>query len=128
MRTVTKVLLALNGVALLFIVLWLLVGGGGRGYFAGGAAAEVDGILLMFLALFNLTFLVAAFFMLPRSDPSAGEAAVREALTKDVFPNEQRFRSVLRTWSLWALCLNGALILFVGLWLLINSGRWGYFQ
>jgi hypothetical protein len=49
MRTLTKILLTLNGVSLLFIVLWLLVGGGERGYFGGGAAAEVDGILLTFI-------------------------------------------------------------------------------
>jgi hypothetical protein len=128
MRTITKGLLALNGVLLLFIVLWLLVGGGNRGYFGGGAATEVDGVLLLFLGLFNLAFLVAVFFALPGPAASRAGAAVQETLSQEVFQGEQRFRGILRTWSLWALCINGALILFVGLWLLVSSGRWGYFQ
>jgi hypothetical protein len=122
MRTITKILLGMNGVALLFIVLWLLVGGGQRGYFGGGAAGEVDGILLLFLALFNLAFLASVLFVLP------GSGSLQTALGQDVFLSEQRCHAALRTWSLWALCINGVLILFVGLWLLIRSGRWSYFQ
>jgi hypothetical protein len=125
MRTITKILLGLNGVALLFIVLWLLVGGGGRGYFGGGASTEVDGILLMFLGLFNLAFLVSVLFVLPGGDTLQ---AAQAALSQDVFLSEQRCHAALRSWALWALSINGVLILFVGLWLLINSGRWSYFQ
>jgi hypothetical protein len=126
-RTITKVLLGLNGVLLLFIVLWLLVGGGNRGYFGGGAATEVDGVLLLFLGAFNVLYLAAVFFALPGPAPAPAQAAVQQTLSHDVFQGEQRFHGVLRSWSLWALCINGVLILFVGLWLLVSSGRWGYF-
>jgi hypothetical protein len=128
MRSITKALLALNGVALLFIVLWLLVGGGsGRGYFGGGAAGEVDGVLLLLLALFNLSFLAAVLFVLPGWAAQKVQSAVQESLP-EATRNEQAIRSILRTWSVWALVINGLLVLFVCLWLLINSGRWGYFQ
>ena len=49
MRFITKALLILNVVFLAFVLLWLLVGGSNRGYYGGGAASEVDGILLMCL-------------------------------------------------------------------------------
>jgi hypothetical protein len=122
MRSITKILLVLNGIALLFILLWLLVGGGNRGYFGGGAAGEVDGILLMFLALFNLGFLFTIFLFVLGASPGQADAAVGGMVS------QERFRSALRTWSLWGLAINGVVILFVGLWLLINSGRWTYFQ
>ncbi len=131
MRTITKILLGLNGVSLLFIALWLLVGGGDRGYFrggGGGAASEVDGILLMFLGVFNLAFLLAVLLVLPGPHTVGTQAAVQEVLHQEIVLAEERFGSALRTWSLWALCINGVLVLFVGLWLMINSGRWSYFQ
>lgn len=34
----------------------------------------------------------------------------------------------MRTITKAALLINGVLLLFVALWLLVNSGRWGYFQ
>jgi hypothetical protein len=133
MRRLTKILLALNGVSLLFIVLWLLVGGGSRGYFrggggGGGAATEVDGILLMVLGLFNLAFLLAVLLVLPGPNAARVQAAVQEALNQEGGQGEERFHAALRSWSVWALAINGVLVLFVGLWLLINSGRWDYFQ
>src|SRR5262249_23686385 len=109
-------------------VLWLLVGGGNRGYFGGGAATEGDGVLLLFLGAFNVVYLAAVFFALPAPAPGKAEVAVQQALSHEVVQGEQRFRCVLRSWSLWALCINGVLILFVGLWLLVSSGRWGYFR
>jgi hypothetical protein len=128
MRRLTKILLALNGASLLFIVLWLLVGGSGRGYFAGGAATEVDGILLMVLGLFNVSFLLAVLIALPGPHSAQVQAAMQEALNQNTEPGEEHFCSALRTWSGWALSINGVLILFVGLWLVVNSGRWNYFQ
>jgi hypothetical protein len=131
MRTITKTLLALNGVSLMFIVLWLLVGGGGRGYFrggSGGAATEVDGILLMMLGLFNLAFLLAVLLVLPGPNAPLVQAAVGKTLGQEVVHGDEPFHKALRSWSLWALSINGVLILFVGLWLLVNSGRWSYFQ
>jgi hypothetical protein len=128
MRRITKILLILNGLLLVFIVLWLLVGGGQRGYFRGGALPEVDGILLMLLGLFNLAFLLAVFLLLPGPNAARVQAAVQEAMSQDAVQAEKRFRSVMRTWSLWGLSINGALILFLALWLLVNSGRWNYFQ
>jgi hypothetical protein len=128
MRTVTKILLTLNGLSLLFIVLWLLVGGGQRGYFRGGATAEVDGILLMLLGLFNLAFLLAVFLVLPGLNTARLQAVLQEAVSLDAVQAEVRYHSVLRTWSLWGLSINGVLILFLALWLLVNSGRRNYFQ
>jgi hypothetical protein len=145
MRSITKFLLALNGVSLLFIVLWLLVGGGQRGYFGGGGASEVDGVLLLFLGLFNISFLAAVLFVLPApsstepapvqaavghgpGQPAFQDAVVGEMLNQQVASHMSSARSLLRKWSQWALCVNGVLILFVGLWLLVSSGRWGYFQ
>ncbi len=128
MRTINKVLLVLNGGMLLFIGLWLLVGGSNRGYYGGGATSEVDGILLLFLALFNLAYLVAAFFILSRPSRQQAQALASEALGQQVSPNVDVVQSLLRTWSLWALIINGVLVLFVGLWLLISTGRREYFQ
>jgi hypothetical protein len=121
-------LLALNGGVLLFIILWLLVGGSGRGYFAGGAATEVDGILLMLLALFNVGFLVTVFLTLPSTTPSPATADGMPALVTESWEDQARFRGFLRTWSKWALVVNGVLFLFVALWLLVSSDRLQYFQ
>ena len=51
LRTITKYLLIINVVLLALVALWLQVGGSNRSSFGGGAASEVDGILLLFLAL-----------------------------------------------------------------------------
>jgi hypothetical protein len=120
MRFITKALLILNVVFLAFVVLWLLVGGSGRGYYGGGAATEVDGILLMSLAAFNVLFLLATFLALPGS--SLGKTA------EELAAGEVRWRELLRGWAQWALVINGVVILFVGLWLLVSSGRWNYFR
>jgi hypothetical protein len=112
----------------LFIFLWLLVGGGSRGYFGGGAASEVDGIFLMFLALFNVTFLASVFVILSPSTRAAVEKEAGEALTQPALEDEERLNRMLRSAALWALVINGVLILFVGMWLAIHSDRWGYFQ
>jgi hypothetical protein len=129
MRTITKALLILNGVLLLFIVLWLLVGGGrGYGYYGGGAATEVDGVLVMVLAVFNLSFLATVYVLLPRGANRQVENVAHEVLARDVALQEQRFHGVLRSWSSWGLVVNGVLILFVGLYLLMNSERWDYFR
>src|SRR5262249_5883342 len=100
--------------------LWLLVGGSRRGYYGGGAASEVDGILLMCLAAFNVLFLLAAFLALPGS--SLGKTA------EEIAVGEVRCRRLLRRWAESALVMNGVVILFVALWLLVNSDRWGYFR
>jgi hypothetical protein len=127
MRSLTKYLLILNAVVLAFVVLWLLVGGS-RGYYGGGAAAEVDGIALLFLALFNVAYLATVFLLLP--GPTAGKAvaAAKEVLTTDVTPGDESCRKLVRSWSQWALLINGVVILFIGLWLLLRTDRWNYFQ
>jgi hypothetical protein len=127
MRTLTKALLVLNLLLLAFIGLWLLVGGSNRGYFGGGAASEVDGILLLFLSLFNVAFLVTVLLTLSSSSPVVAKAAA-EVAGDNVFRDDAGLRKVMRSWSLWALTVNGALILFVGLWLLVSADRRGYFQ
>jgi hypothetical protein len=125
MRSLTKYLLILNACVLAFIVLWLLVGGS-RSYYGGGAAAEVDGIALLFLALFNVAYLATVFVTLPGAGQTA--AAAKEVLTTDVARGDESWRTLVRGWSQWALLINGALILFIGLWLLLKTGRWTYFQ
>jgi hypothetical protein len=123
MRAINKYLLILNAVVLLFIVLWLLVGGSRRGYYGGGAASEVDGILLLILSVFNVAYLTTVFVVLAQST----RARAGEVLGEEVFRDEDRLRLFMRGWSQWALIINGVLILFVGLWLLVSSGRWNYF-
>jgi hypothetical protein len=134
MRNITKVLLMFNGLTLLVIVLWLLVGGSRRGYFGGGAAGEVDGILVLFLGAFNVAYLVTVLLVLgshaaqmeqARARADAGDAGWLD----EVLRRQQGVRGFLYNWSLYALAGNGLVILFIGLYLLLNSsGRWDYFQ
>jgi hypothetical protein len=56
------------------------------------------------------------------------EKSADELVGQNVFQDDARLRGVMRSWSLWALAINGALIAFVGLWLLVSSDRRGYFQ
>jgi hypothetical protein len=126
MRTFTKYLLILNTLVLAFVVLWLLVGGS-RSYFGGRAAAEVDGIALILLALFNVAYLVTVLLLL--SGPTAGTSALaaKEALLTDVTRGDHEGRHLVRTWSKWALLINGVVILFIGLWLLLRTDRLNHF-
>jgi hypothetical protein len=132
MRAITRAVLILNLALLLFIVLWLLVGGSNRGHQGGGAASEVDGILLLFLSLFNVAYVTAVAVVTSWPAP-AREAAVGQVLGSpgagsELQETNQGTRRLLRSWSLWALTVNGVLILFVGLWLLISTDRWNRFQ
>jgi hypothetical protein len=89
----------------------------------------VDGILLLFLALFNVSFLVAALFVLSQSaqgKPLPPETA--DVLNKSPAEAETTVYTLMRKWARWGLAVNGLLLLFVGLWLLMNSNRWGYCQ
>src|SRR5262245_36567882 len=128
MRFLTRCLLLLNGLLLVFVVLWLLVGGGNRSYFGGGAASEVDGILLMALSLFNVAFLTAVYFAIA---PAARKAAQKQALDvvgRDPLEDHAATYRFLCGWCKWALVVNGLLILFTGIYLLISTDRWRYFQ
>jgi hypothetical protein len=127
MRTFTKYLLILNALVLAFIVLWLLVGGS-RGYYGGGAAVEVDGIALLLLALFNVAYLATVLLLLPGPGVATSLGAAKEVLITDVTQGEQEGRNLVRTWSQWALLINGVVILFIGLWLLLRTDRLTYFQ
>jgi hypothetical protein len=129
MRLFTQLTLGLNVVVLLFIGLWLLVGGGGRGYFYGGAAAEVDGVLLLFLTLFNLLYLLAVYLVLPApASPAAGaEATARQFLSETKAVDPATGHAWVRTLAKAALALNGVLLLFIGLWLLMDSGGRGWY-
>jgi hypothetical protein len=133
MRTITKGLLILNGVVLAFIVLWLLVGGSNRSYYGGGAASEVDGILLLFLGLFNVAYLTTMFVLVSRPARAvvaraADDVLDNHAVSRQAFGESATVNRALRSWSVWALTINGVLVLFVGLWLLLSTDRWSYFQ
>lgn len=130
MRFYTQLTLGLNLVVLLFIGLWLLVGGSGRGYFYGGAAAEVDGVLLLFLTVFNLVYLLAVYFMLPAPVPlttGGVETAARQFLSETQAVDPATGHAWVRTLAKAALALNGVLLLFIGLWLLMDSGGRGWY-
>jgi hypothetical protein len=109
MHKFTQTTLVANGVVLLFICLWLLVGGS-RGYYGNGAAGEVDGIVLLVLTLFNVSFLALASFSAP---PAGG-------------PEADAWRAVRCRGSKLGFQLNVGLLLVVALWLLINDGRRQY--
>jgi hypothetical protein len=128
MRFLTRCLLFLNGLLLLFVLLWLLVGGSNRGYFGGGAASEVDGILLMVLALFNVAFLLAVYIAIAPGARQAAEKQAVDVVGQPLLEDTTRTRRILRAWCQWALIINGLLILFTGLWLLISTDRWRSFS
>src|SRR5262249_33640179 len=116
LRTITKFLMIINVVLLAFVVLWLLVGGSNRGYFGGGAASKVDGILLLFLALFNVSFLIAAFFVLsPSAQGKQLLPETAEVLNKSPAEAEATVYTLMRKWAGWGLAVNGLWLLFVGL-------------
>src|SRR5262245_38471318 len=100
MRFLTRCLLLLNGLLLLFVLLWLLVGGN-RGYFRGGADSEVDGILLLVLSLFNVAFLTAVYFVIA---PGAREAAQKQAMDvvgRDPLEDHAAAYGFLCAWCKW---------------------------
>ena len=128
MRFLTRCLLFLNGLLLLFVVLWLLVGGSNRGYFGGGAASEIDGILLMVLSLFNVAFLTAVNFAISPGARKAVEKGAIDVVGRDPLEDHAAAYGFLCGWCKWALVVNGLLILFTGIYLLISTDRWRYFS
>ena len=129
MLRLTKIALSLNGATLLFVVLWLLLGGSGGGYWRSGAAGQVDGVLLMVLTLMNLAFILVCFFRLssvfkrPHEDDSlVGAMDHADASVKKALPTQ--IRKVMR----FVLGMNGILLLFIVLWLAIISGRRRWFR
>ena len=128
MRFLTRTLLYLNGLLLVFVVLWLLVGGGNRGYFGGGGASEVDGILLMVLGLFNVTFLLAVYIAIAPDARKVAEKQAVDVVGENPLEDQAKTYAFLRGWCQWALITNGLLILFTGIYLLISTDRWRYFS
>jgi hypothetical protein len=124
-RTYTLFVLGLNLLVLLVVSLWLLVTGGERGYFLGGAAAEVDGVLLSFLSLANLAYLSTVLLLLPSpARVSELEAGARSAVTAS---GGADWHGPVRGLTKLTLALNGVLLVVEVLWLLVASGRWAYF-
>src|SRR5262245_56928528 len=103
MRFLTRCLLFLNGLLLVFVVLWLLVGGGNRGYFGGGAASEVDGILLMILSLFNVAFLTAVNFAFLPNARQAVEKQAMDVVGRNPLEDQSAAFGFLRSWCKWAM-------------------------
>jgi hypothetical protein len=88
----------------------------------------VDGILLMVLALFNVVFLLAVYVAISPGARQAAEKEATDVVGRDPLEDATTVRRFLRAWCQWALIVNGLLILFTGLWLLINTDRWRYFS
>lgn len=128
MRALAKALLGFNGLMLLVVCLWLLVGGNRRGYFGGGAAGEVDGILILILALFNVVYLATVFFSLPHRPDGHIDTVAREVAGSPLATTDVGVRRFLAGLSKYALGMNALVFLCVGLWLMVSSGRWGYFR
>ena len=129
MLRLTKIALGLNGASLLFVVLWLLLGGSGGGYWRSGAAGQVDGVLLMVLTLMNLIFIAVCFLRLssvlkrPHEDDSlTGAMDHADASVKKAIPTQ------IRKFMKMVLSMNGILLLFIVLWLALISGRRQWFR